>query len=69
MIKSWTFFCLVGGEVTGSQHLQPSGSNPSGREEVYVLVGSIELNSSPGGGFQYLQNLSKDIVQNTTYSP
>jgi len=50
VIKSWTFFCLVGGEVTGSQHLQPSGSNPSGREEVYVLVGSIELNSSPGGG-------------------
>jgi len=27
MIHSWTFFWLVGGEVTGSQYHQPSGSN------------------------------------------
>ena len=38
MISSWTFFWMVGGEVTGSQHHQPSGSSQSG---VYVLVGSI----------------------------
>ena len=51
VVKSWMFFWLVGGEVTGSQHPQPSGSNPSGGEEVYVLVGSIQLKSPPGGGF------------------
>ena len=35
MISSWTFFWLVGGEVSGSQHRQPSGSNRSG---VNVLI-------------------------------
>ena len=31
---------LIGSEVRGSQHHQPSGSNQSG---VYVLMGSIQL--------------------------
>ena len=38
MIRSWTFFWLVGGEVSSSLHHQPSGSNWS---EVYLLLGSI----------------------------
>ena len=32
--KLWTFFWLVGGKVSGSQHHQPFGSNQS---VVYVL--------------------------------
>ena len=40
MISSWTFFWLVGGEVSGSQHHQPSVPNRSG---VYMLVGSINF--------------------------
>ena len=65
VISSWTFW-LVGGEIIGSQHHQPSGSKQSG---VYMLVGSIQLTSSTWWGFQYLQNSSKDIAQNITYSP
>ena len=45
-----------GGQVSGNQHHQPSGSNGSG---VCVLVGSIQLVSSTQWGFQYLQNSSK----------
>ena len=41
-MSSWTFFRLVGGEISGSQHHQLSGSNQSG---FYVLVGSIQLTS------------------------
>lgn len=33
----WTFFSVVDGEVTGSQHHQPSGSF---RSRVFMLVGS-----------------------------
>ena len=33
---------LIGGEVSGRQHHQPSGSNQSG---VYELIGSIQLTS------------------------
>ena len=65
VISFWTFFWLVGGEVTRSQHPQPSGSNQSG---VYVLVGSMQLTSPNLWGFQYLQNNSKDIAQNIIYS-
>ena len=43
MTGSWTFFRYVGGEVIGSQHHQPSGSNLS---VGYVLVGSIWLTST-----------------------
>ena len=58
MISSWTFFWLVGGEVIGSEHHQPSGSNPSG---VYGLAGSRQLTSSTWWVFEYLQT-AKDIV-------
>ena len=46
--SSWTFFWLVGGEVIRSQYYQPSGSKWSG---ICVLLGSIQLTSSSGGGF------------------
>ena len=65
MINSWTFFWLVGGEVIGSQHHQPSGSN---RSRVYVFVGSIQLTSSTWWDFQHLQNSSKEMAQNIIYS-
>ena len=48
LISSWTFFWLVGGEVIGSQHHQPSGPNWSG---VYVLVVSMQLTSFTWRGF------------------
>ena len=51
---------LVGGEVIGSQHHQPSDSSWSG---VYVLMGSIKLTSFTWRGFQCLQNTSKDMTQ------
>ena len=54
----WTFFWLVGGEVDGSQHYQPSSSNQSG---VYVLVVSMQLTFSTSWGFQYSQNISLRI--------
>ena len=66
VISSWTFFWLVGGEVIGTQHYQPSGSNRSG---VSVLVGSVQLTSSTWWEFQYLQNSSKEMAQNIIYSP
>ena len=57
-ISSWTFFLWVGGEVIGSQHHQPSGSNHSG---AYMLVVCI-VNFSHLVGFQYPQNGSKDTA-------
>ena len=66
MISLWVFFWLVSGEKIRSQHHQPSGSNMSG---VYVLVGSIELTSSIWWGFQYEQNISKDMAQHIFSSP
>ena len=66
VIRSWTFFWLVDGEVTGSQHHQPFGSSWSG---VYVLVGSTQLTSPTWWGFQYLQNSSKDLAQKIICSP
>ena len=55
----WTFFWLVGGEVTGwcfgNLNHQPSDSNCSG---VYVLVVSMQLTSSTRQGFWNLQNNS-----------
>ena len=50
MIGLWSFFWLVGGEVSGSQH-QSSGFSGS---EVSVLVGSIWLTSPTSLGCQYL---------------
>ena len=66
VISSWTFFWMVGGEVTGNQHHWPSGSSWSG---VYMLVGNIQLTSSTCWGFQYLQNSAEDMAQNITHSP
>ena len=40
VISSWTFFWWVGGEVSRSQHHQPTVSRQLG---VYVLVGSLPL--------------------------
>lgn len=45
--------------VIRSHHLQPSGSTQSG---VYLLVGSIQLNSSTWWEFLYLQNSFKILV-------
>ena len=39
-VSLWTFFSLVGVEVSGSRHHQLSGSNWSG---IYMFVGSIPL--------------------------
>ena len=39
----WTLFRLVGGEVTGSRHHRPFGSNGPG---VSMQVGSTQLTSS-----------------------
>ena len=60
MVSSWTFFWLVGGEVIGCQHHQPSGSTPSG---VSMFVGSIQLTSPTWWGLQYLQNSSKILLR------
>ena len=49
-------FLTDGGEISGSQHPQSSGSNWSG---VSPLLSSILLNSSFWWRFQYLQNSSK----------
>lgn len=56
MISSWTTFWLVGGEVSGSQHHQYSGSSWPG---VYMLVGNIQLTSPTWRRFQCLQKSSK----------
>ena len=45
--RLWTLFRLVGGEVTGSQHHQPFGSNGSG---VSMQVGNTQLISSTWWG-------------------
>ena len=45
-ISLWTFFWLMSGEISGSQHHQPSGSNGSG---VSLFMGNILL--LPNGGF------------------
>ena len=66
LISSWALFWLVGGEVIGSQHHQPSASSRSG---VCVLVGRIQLTSPTCWGFLYLQNSSKVVAQNIIYSP
>ena len=65
MISSWTFFWLADGDVIGSQHHQPSGSNWS---VVYVLVVWIQLTSSTWWEVLYLQNSSKAMAQNIIYS-
>ena len=66
LVRSCTFFQLVGGEVIGSQHHQPSSSDSS---RFYIVVGSIQLTSSTWWRFQYLQNSSKDMAQNIIYNP
>ena len=50
---------MVGGEVSGSQHHQPSGANRSG---VYVLVGSAPLNFSRLVGVPVCAKQLKDTV-------
>ena len=62
--QQWTFLWLFGAEVIGSQHHQPLGP----KSRVNVFVGSIQLTSSTWWRFQYLQNISKDMVQNIMYS-
>ena len=42
MVSLWAFFWLIGGEVDGNQHYQPSGSNWSG---VCMLMDCIPLTS------------------------
>ena len=59
MISLWMFFGFVGGEVSGSQHHQPSRSKESG---VYQLVGSIPLIFPTWWGFQYPQDSSKVLL-------
>ena len=56
MISSWTFSWLVASEVIWRQRDQPSVSNRSG---LYVLVGSTELISSPGGDFSTCKTPSR----------
>ena len=62
MISLWIFFCLVGGEVSRSQHHQSLGSNQSW---VYEFMGSIPLFTV---SFFYLEGVSvsakqlKDVV-------
>ena len=63
MISSWTFFWLVGGEVSRSQHHQPSGSNWSG---VCVLLVQHRVNFSHLVGVSISTKQRKDIV---TYIP
>ena len=48
MISSWTFFWLVGGEVSGSEHHQPSDSNRSGDHALWT---AYYLILPPSGGF------------------
>ena len=55
----------AGGKASESQHRQPSGSSWSG---VSVLVGRRHLISPTGWEFQGLQNSSKNMVQNISYS-
>ena len=52
--RLWILFRLVGGEVTGSQHHQPFGSNGSG---VSMQVGSTQLTSSTWWGLVGLVTL------------
>ena len=66
MVSSWTFLWLVGGEGTGDQQHQISGSNLSG---VSVLVVSIQVTTFTWWGSQYLQNSSTDMTQNIFCSP
>ena len=47
VISLWMFFWLTGGEVIGSRHHPPSGSNRPGVSE---LVGSVQSTSPRGGG-------------------
>ena len=55
MISSWTFFCLVDGDVIGT--LLTGSASQSG-----VYMGSLQLTSSTWWGFQYLQNSSKILL-------
>ena len=59
VVSSWTFFCLVGGEVIGNQHHQPSGSSWSGG----LRAGGQQL-TSPTWGLQYLQNYPQSLRRN-----
>ena len=58
LICLWTFFWLVGGEVSQIEHLQPSCS----WAWVYGLVGIMLLISPTWWRFQYLQNGSKIVM-------
>ena len=58
VISSWTLCSVVGSEVSGSQHHQPSGSEGSG---VYMLLGSMLLTPPTRQGFQYLHDSSKTL--------
>ena len=55
MTSSWTFFCLVDGDVSGT--LSTGSANQSG-----VYMGSLQLTSSTWWGFLYLQNGSKILL-------
>ena len=70
MFQEWgivivDIFLMADGEVIESQQHQP-GSNYSG---VYVIVGSIQLNSPIWWGFQYLQNMYVLKGRGSEYCP
>ena len=58
MISLWTFFWWVGGEVSGSQHHQPSGLTDLGSICSWAAYNS-SLTSPTWRVFQYLQNSSE----------
>ena len=64
--SSWTFFWLVGGEVIRSQYHQPSGSKWPG---ICVLVGSIQLTSSPGGSFSCCKTAQRTWLRILSTAP
>ena len=60
MISSWTFFWLVGSEVTGITIINFVTATGLGSS---CLQNSIQLSSSAWWGFQYLQNISKERLK------
>ena len=62
MISLWAFFWLVGGEVTGNQPHQPSGSNTLGSTCLSAAYPSLTANFSHLEGVSVSAKQLKDIV-------
>ena len=62
MISLWTFFWLVGGEVSRSQHHQPSGSIWSGGYVDVGNIASLTVNFSRLVGISLCAKQLRDIV-------